>query len=442
MNIGKIFSAGTALILAAALSGCSVRVGTNSSDNSSSLDSSSLDPSSSVTESDSGDSGKTPPKDPGYIVAEPQGDFGDEMKITYGDFDREYKFALNGAEIEDDTEESVAEQCKTQRETIINYLVNERIILKKAGELGVKTLTEEEMNSAEEQFNAEVEEQVKYYAGKADFGDRDESTITDDERRERGEKDFDKYLESCGLIRDDLLVWAVNSIITNKLIAEIGKSVEYSAAEESFKDYEEKIKQLYTDNIAEYEQGGFTQVWVPEGSRMIKHILLGFDTEIQTELEAKRSAGDDEEADKLREEKAAELQSKIDEVQRKLDDGEDFKTLMMEYSNDAAGSSMYPDGYVVVPDGIIFMDEFQEAAFEMEKIGDRTVCVTDYGVHIMIYADDAKVDPNNVKEFTDYLYDQLIQSKFSEKMEEWKTEYNYRIDYEALRLDAPESTGE
>lgn len=410
MKINGILYAGTAIFLAGALSGCSVKLGTNSS------------------------------KDPSRIVAEPAaGDYGDDMKITYGDFEREYKYALKGAGIEDDTEESVAASCRTQRETIVNYLINERIILKKAGEMGVLSLTEEEMNSAEEQYNSQIEEQIEYFGGKADYGDRDASAVSDDEKRERGEKDFDEYLRDCGLSRDDLLTWSVNSAITNKLIAEVGKSVEYSEAETSFKEYEEKIKQLYSDNIAEYENGGFTQVWVPEGARMIKHILLGFDDDTMTELETKRSGGDDAAADKLRGEKADELQPKVDEVLKKLDGGEDLKSLILEYSNDAAASSMYPDGYVVIPDGVGYMKEFQEAAFEMKNVGDRTVCVTDYGVHIMIYAADAEVNPDHIKEFTDYLYEQMIQTRFSEKMEEWKAEYDYKIDRETLRIDDPES---
>lgn len=411
MKVNKILCAGTALILAGALGGCSVKVGTN--------------------------------KSPDLIVAEPSsGDFGEDMKITFGDFNREYEYTLKGEEIEDDTDESYADACKSQRETIINYLINERIILKKAREMGVISLTEEEMKAAEEEYNSQIEEQIEYFGGKADYGTRDAATITDEEKRERGIKEFDDYLADCGMTRDDLLTWSVNSAITNKLMAEVGKSVDYSAAEESYREYEDKIKQLYTDNVAEYEQGGFTQVWVPEGSRLIKHILLGFDDDTMIGIETKRSNGDDAGADSLRAEKAAELQPQVDEVQQKLDSGEDIKTLILEYSMDAASSSMYPDGYVVVPDGVIFMEEFQKAAFEMKKVGDRTVCVTDYGVHIMIYAGDAKVDPNNVKAFTDYLYEQMVQTEFSKKMEEWRAEYDYRIDYEALRLDDPdESSG-
>ncbi len=413
MKLNKILCAGTAVILAGALGGCSMKFGT-----------------------------KSEPK-PDAVVAEPTNGGDDSMKITYADFKKEYVYALNGAGIEDDTEESLAERCKTERNTIITYLINERIIHKKAAEMGVFTLTDEEMNAVEESFNSELEEQIEEFAKEA-VSDTAQSGATselsDEEKHELGSQRLDEFLKSCDMTRDDLLTWQVSSAITQKLREEIGKSVGYSKAEEAFLGYEEKIKQLYNDDISQYEQGGFTAVWVPEGARMIKHILLGFDEDTQDEITANRQKGDDDAADKLRKEKAEELQNEVDEVQKKLDDGGDFQTIMLEYSSDSASSSMYPDGYVVIPNGTSYMKEFQEAAFVPEKIGDRTVCVTDYGVHIMIYADDAKVSDEQQKSFTDYLYEQLKSTEFDKKMKEWNDEYAYKIDYKALRLDDPESS--
>lgn len=408
MKLNKILCAGTAVLLAGAISGCSVKVGTNAEPE---LDA---------------------------VIAEPTNGADESgLKVTYGDFKREYDYALKGVGIEDDTDSSYAEVCKNQRNTIITYLINEKIILKKANEMGIATLTEEEMNAVEEEYNSLVDEQVKTYGENADYGTVEASSVSGDEKTERGNKEFDEFLASCNLTRDDLLTWQTNSAITDKVIDEIGKTVDYSKAEESYAEYQAQIESLYKESVLQYEQNGFSSVWVPEGSRMIKHILLGFDEDTQALIKSDRQKGDDEAADKLREEKAAELQDKVDEVQKKLDAGEDFNTLLMTYSNDAASSSANPDGYLVVPNGQMYMKEFQEAAFVPKKIGDRTVCVTDYGVHIMIYAGDAKVSEEDKKSFTDYLYDQLKNAAFSEKMDEWRAEYNYKIDYAALRLDDP-----
>lgn len=407
MKLCKVLKVGAAAVLAIALGGCSMKFGTNAE----------------------------PKAD--KVVAEPQNGGSDDMKIIYEEFKKEYAYALKGAGVEDDTEESIAEACKTQRQTIITYLINERIIMKKAAESGLAELSEEEMNAVEESYNQQVEEQIEAFGQEADFGTENTTDITDEQRRAQGEKDFDAYLADCGLTRDDLLTWEVSAAITNKLKEEVAKDVEYSAAEESFNEYVEQIKQVYSEDVAQYEQSSLSSVWVPEGARMIKHILLGFDEDTQDEITASRQKGDDAAADKLREEKAAALKDKVEEVQKKLDNGEDFKKLILEYSNDAAASSTYPDGYLVVPNGSRYMKEFQEAAFVPEKIGDRTVCVTDYGVHIMIYAADAKVSDEAKKSFTDYIFDQLKNTEFNKQMNEWADEYNFKIDYDALRLDDP-----
>lgn len=406
MKLNKILCAGTAVLLAGAISGCSVKVGTNS--------------------------------EPGLdtVVAEPTN--GEEgLKVTYGEFKREYDYALKGAGVEDDTDPNYAEVCKNQRNTIISYLINEKIILKKANEMGIASLTNEEMSAVEEEYNSLIDEQVKTYGEKADYGTVEASSVSDDEKTERGNKEFDEFLASCNLTRDDLLTWQVNSAITDKVIDEIGKTADYAEAEASYSEYQQRIEDLYNESVLQYEQNGFSSVWVPEGSRMIKHILLGFDEDTQALIKSDREKGDDEAADKYREEKAAELQDKVEEVQKKLDDGEDFNTLLMTYSNDAAGSSANPDGYLVVPNGEMYMKEFQAAAFVPKNIGDRVVCVTDYGVHIMIYADDAKVSDEDKKSFTDYLYEQLKNTAFNKQMDEWRAEYDYKIDYAALRLDDP-----
>ena len=411
MKFSKILRTGTAVLMAGALCGCSIKFGT-----------------------------ETEPKPDAVVAYATTGDGADSLKITYAEFKKEYNFYLKGSGIEDDTASNVASTCKSQRQTIINYLVNERIINLKAKEMGISELTSEEMSKVESEYNSQIDEQVSYYGENASYGNESGTSVSDEEKNSRGNEDFDAFLTECGLTRDDLLIWSTNSMITQKMLAELGKDLDRAEAEKTFNEYVEKVKALYEDNTSQYEQGGFTSVWVPEGSRLIKHILLGFDGTVTDEITLKRKNGDDAGANALREEKAAELQSKVDEVQQKLDDGEEFKKLMLQYSSDAAGSSMYPDGYVVIPKGTRYMAEFQEAAFVPEKKGDRTVCVTDYGVHIMIYADDAKVSDEAKKEFIDEIFEQQVQVKFAETMDEWKVEYNFKIDYEALRLDEPQES--
>lgn len=173
---------------------------------------------------------------------------------------------------------------------------------------------------------------------------------------------------------------------------------------------------------------------------MIKHILLGFSDDDMKQIQALRTDGKEGEADTFRAQKAAELADKVAEVEKKLDDGEDFTKLVSEYSADAQGSSAYPDGYLVVPEGKTYMQEFQKTAMEIEEVGGRKNCVTDYGVHIMIYASEAKVNPDDLSTVTDKVLEQLRQNHYYQRVLEWKDEYKFEIEYDKLRIDNPADT--
>lgn len=433
MKNKRILCAAAAAAVTVAVCGCSVRIGTNN-----------------VREVEDD-----------YVVAKPSVDTvidigadtdgetvsidANALGITYLDFKKEYLYYLKAMGIADDTDESVADSCKEQRATIINYLINEQIIYDKARQLGVSTLTAEEMDSVETEYEELISEQIDYFAGIADYSDLGTAEVSDDEKELRGGEAFDEYLADCGLTRDDLLMWQVSSAVTNKVYAEVTKdtTVEYSEAQQTFDDYVASIQALYEDNVYEYESGAYSVYWIPDGSRRIKHILLSFDESFTDELTDMRDNGDDDGADELRAEKAAELEQTADDIIGMIEGGSDFDELITEYSADASGSSLYPDGYLVVPDSEYYMQEFTDAALSLENVGDYCTAVTDYGVHIILYASDAAVTDEDVESYVQYIYETLDTNAktayFNELLDQWKEEYSYEIDYEALRLDDPDS---
>lgn len=420
-EIKKLICAGAAVIMAGVMSGCSVKFGTNKE-----------------------------PKLSAVVAHATNDERLEEMNVTYEMFRKEYKYFLVNSGIEDDTAESVAASCKSQRESIISYLINEQIILRKAREMGLYDLTEEEQKEVNDDFEEKLAIQIEYYGKQAEQEliastsgeDGEKPSMTAEEREAEGNRRLDEMLAKCGMTRDDLLWWAQSSKITDKLQKAIGDTVPYSKAEEEFKGVCEYAEELYTTDMVSYVMNSYDQIWLPKGSRLIKHILIGFDDDAKKEITSLRGENKKEEADKLREEEAEKLKSKQEEIEEKLDNGEKIDDLIVKYSDDAEGSAAYPEGYTVIPNGITYMDEFQEAAFVPEKIGDRTTCVTDYGVHIMIYVGEAKISDEDNKEFTDFLYDQLKSKEFNEKMIEWLAEYAFEIDYEALGLEAPEESSE
>lgn len=424
----KIFRAGAALFLAGALCGCSMKFGT-----------------------------RTEPKLDKVVAYATGGEDIDDLNITYEEFRKEYKFILANSGIDDDTKESIAAACKQQRSTIINTLIVQKIYARLAKEMGVSELTDEEQQEIDEEHEKTVESFIKQLgeraeqeleesqaSGGSDGETSEEETsetsapsMTDEEKREAGSKKLDEILEKAGMDREDMREWEVTAKIVEKVQNAIYNSVDRADAEKKLKDLQSEGEEYYNSEISKYEQGGYSQVWLPDGSRLIKHVLLAFDSDTQTQIRSLRSEEKDDEADKLRTEKAEELKSKQEEVEKKLDDGENIDDLINDYSADKAGSANYPNGYTVIPNGTTYMEEFQKASFVPKKIGERTICVTDYGVHIMVYAGDAKVSDEDLKYAVDTLYANMGSEELDKIFTERVEEYAFEIDYDALRLDKP-----
>lgn len=421
-QLTKILRSGAAVLLAGVLCGCSVKVGT-----------------------------KKEPK-PETVVAHPtNGENDEDMQITYERFRKEYWYVLLNSEIHDDTnlDEYLDAQCKAQREQTIQYLINEKVIVHKAKELGVNELTAEEQADADKEYDDLVAALINKWgetaaaelAASETSGEDPEASapeISDEEKERLGKEKLDQMLEDCGMTYDDLKWWSESTRIADKLYDAITEDISQSDVDKGFEEYVEEAKSMYANYKSYYFQMGYSDAWLPEGSRLIKHVLLGFDEEKLQEIHSLRVDGKDEEADKLREEEAAKLEEKRQEVEQKLDDGAKIDDLIAEYSADKAGSEAYPDGYTVVPDDTRWMSEFTKGAFVPEDIGERTVVVTDYGVHIMIYAGNAKVSDSKVEQIKNTLIlPNLKNDKYKKTVNEWIEEYAYEIDYAKLRIDDP-----
>lgn len=427
-KFGKIFRAGAAVLLAGALCGCSVKFGTHKE-----------------------------PKLDKVVAYATQGEDIDDLKITYEEFRKEYKFILANSGIDDDTAEDIATVCKQKRSDIINTLMVQKIYKQLAVEYGVSELTDEEQKEIDKTHEETVESFIKQLGNRAEQeleesgGDSGETggaleedtsetsapAMTEEEKYEAGSKKLDELLEKAGMTRDDMRDWEVTAKIVEKVQNAIFNSVDRADAEKQLEDLQKEGEEYYKSEISKFEQGGYSQVWLPDGSRLIKHVLLAFDSDTQTEIRSLRSEEKDDEADKLRTEKAQTLKSKQEEVEKKLDEGKNIDDLINEYSADKSGSASYPDGYTVIPNGTTYMEEFQKAAFVPEKIGERTVCVTDYGVHIMVYAGDAKVTDKDLENAVDQLYANLGEEELDKIFTERVNKYAFEIDYDALRLDKP-----
>ena len=245
------------------------------------------------------------------------------------------------------------------------------------------------------------------------------------------------------MTRDDILMWYRNAKTADKLKAKLAEDdpVEYSDAEEQYSEIVAGIKQVYENSPADYEQDLYYKYyWLPDNARMIKHILIKFDSDDSAEITACRENNDEAGAEKAREKALENLRPRIEEIKNMLDNGADFDELAKEYSEDT-GLSSNPDGYLVVPNGETYYKEFQQAAYELQNVGDYILVGTDLGWHVVMYAADAVMTEENEKALIDAIYENMqsnaATSAYNTAMQGWRTEYAYDFDY--AKLDINES---
>ena len=320
---------------------------------------------------------------------------------------------------EDDGEDAMRELYDQALTAAMGYV----IMSQKAEELGLKTLTDEELATLTEENAAEWAEYVEYYADM--FIESEEPT---DEEKAAARLSAISYLESYGYTEESLLEDTVNSQWYEKLTAEITKDVSVT---------DEEVRAAFDEQVAsdkEYFEGspmyyefitmyyGYESYYVPAGFRGVKQILLEVDEDLlntyldlAAELE-EQAASEDEEAtdtdtdtepvtqeqvDAAKAAVLASVQETVDAINSRLAAGESFDTLIAEYNTDP-GMDEEPyktDGYSVSEESILYDEAFIQAAFSVSTIGEVSApYVGDYGVYIVQYVRDV---PEGAVEYTD-----------------------------------------
>lgn len=121
----------------------------------------------------------------------------------------------------------------------------------------------------------------------------------------------------------------------------------------------------------------------------------------------------------LGEEEAAEAKSRFDEVYARALAGEDFDSLMNEYSEDP-GLRSNPDGYIFSSGEMV--SEFENCTASL-KIGEIGYCKSSYGYHIikrlpLVYEEVAN----------DKIESELTEEILKNAMEAWKEEAGFTVD--------------
>ncbi len=378
----------------------------------------------------------TNPKDKDIVAKPTKENYPAEMEISYKDFAKQYAYMLDSYGIEDDEEESVAEECKNLRQSIINNMITERIFLQKAKEMGLDTLTEEELAAVQKTLDEQIASREEYYAELAQSASDVE--LSDEEKAKAGAEALDISLEKCGITRDDLFEWLKNYNIAAKVTDSIVSAITEESAKNTVDEYIKQCKTLYADDKNAYISQGCTEFWLPDEARQVWHILLGFDEDATLQITSLRES-DNAAADALVAQKAEELSEKQARVLADIEGGIEYSLLLLQYGSNSAAASYYPDGYQVIPEDTRYDEKFVENALSIPaQKGETAVYTDDSGVHILVYAGAATITEEKMDENVQTALASIRQSEFNKKLNEWTAEFNYQTDSEKLNIGTAE----
>ncbi len=378
----------------------------------------------------------------------------------------------------DPYEESMQTQIRSYS---LSNLIESKTVLNKAKELGLDVYTDEEKAQVEKEAMDYWDEAIQYYMENY-FGISDESS---EEEVNEARTAILSAFDQSGLSLDTLtlefmqedIVARVESFVTESVEATDEAILEHfnatvdadkSSAEEDLKSYVSNFDyaMLYPDY---YD----TPYFIPEGYRTVIHILLIPDQELldnwkglAARLEESKEASDTAETTETTEttdtaettettettdaaETTAEpeepvteemveaarqaimdsLKDKIDEIKKRLDEGESFETLIAEFGGDPGmqDPQLLKTGYAVHPLSS-YDAAFLEASLKLEKVGDTSEPVLgQYGVHIIRYL--KELQPGAIEltdelksKIKDTLDEDLKQMALTETIDKWIAE--------------------
>lgn len=348
--------------------------------------------------------------DPSAVAAEFNGGI-----VTAAEAAQEYSMIKSYYEMMGVNEAEYAENAKI---TVLDGLIENKILEMKAREAGVYELTDAQKAEIAERVKVEYEDNIQYY-----MAFRFDESKTDAQVRE----ETIAYLDENGYSYENMLADAQRDAWKDNLFNYVTRNM--AVTDEQMRTfYDEQVataEMVYSADFSEYEMdasGGRTIVWNPEGVRRIRYILSPFDEEQAAQyliLQAALANGDSSRLDELESLYNA-LVPKAQEILDRAVSGESFQTLLEEY----AGSS----GEMYVSERSVFCgDAFRDAAMALAKVGDYSGLVrTDGGICILYYAGDVpagKVPFEDVKDALLINYEaELKSSQYNAAVVQWINE--------------------
>lgn len=353
----------------------------------------------------------------------------DLFTITYGDFFGEYNFFMERGGY---SEEKDAELAEAQRDNVIRYLAQERVILHLAEQAGIteNTLTEAEIKTIEDAVRETVDGWCDSYRSDAlsELGE----TYTEEELHTKEMELFSAFLAQSKLTADIFRTWEVNGLIREKFIAAISDELSAETVATFVQDTINQAKDKYENDLAVFEQS-YTAFYVPEGSRRVQQILVKISDTAISEVAAYRRDGDDQKADEVLNEALEKVKYRIDEAYGKLQNGVSWETVQAEYNDETDTNGT---DYTIYPRSTTVKPEVISAAMTIPEPGKYSaVCQSDSGYFIIYYSGDAEMSEERLAELDRQGREFLANEEAYNKITAFMTEYPYVYDYDLLKLE-------
>ena len=324
---------------------------------------------------------------------------------------------------------SEADYAENAKQTVLDGLVESKILEMKAKEAGVYEFSDDQRAELEARVKQEYEDTLRYYM---------EFRFDDSKSEDEVRAETEAYLNDSGYSYESMLEEAEKNAWQDRLFNYVTRDMEITDDQlrEFYQIQVESAELTYTADFAEYEmdaEAGRTLVWNPEGVRRIDTIRIPFSDEQSVEyltLQAALESGDSAKLSALDALYAA-LEPRAQQALDRLNAGEDFAALAGEYG------TVSVNGSYVSERSTLCGDDFRSAAMALESIGDVSGLVrTDGGLCILRYAGDVvpgAVAYEDVRDELRATYEEELRvSRYNATVVQWIEEANPRYHTEVF----------
>lgn len=369
----------------------------------------------------------------------------DGGRVTRAELNKYFEATILAEGITEDVlnDPAMAENIQMFKDELLISLANDEVLYKQLKNLDVGQLSTEQLIAIEQDAKSVIDGYVEenlasITAGLPEgYSDRDLANAKKDfETTLLNQNGFLKFEDFLNLqIKREVFLTAYEELLPLEQVA--------PTDEETMAEYDTLLTSQMTafdgqpaNYLYEAESLNYA-LYVPEGIRMVRHILILLDDAKASEISVLQSEGKETEADKVYDEALAEIQPQLDDILAQLDAGTiSFADAIVEYGQDP-GMASNPEGYIICEGYDAYVPEFTEGGLALTAVGEYSELIaTSYGYHIIEYFSDMPSEVVPFEDVSDSLYSTLLEANKStawlQMLEQWPIELNLQYKDEAL----------